>query len=419
MNLISRFKKDYFNYLISVILPALIGGISVPVFKYLLGAGDYGTFAIYLNAAFLCASISTGWVSQSVYRFYPDAENKFRFSRIALNLSLKTQLIIFLPVIFFFWYTKNDFLVGLIICIAIFFNSRQIVHMSIAQSCFLSRKNILSEFIRSTSYISVAVLLLLLFPKHYLTVLFIALALSYFLSSWYLHRQSYPILIQTRQKLDKDILPKKIIKKFMIYGGPLSLWLVFAYLIPYIDKLWMKYQLGSEAQGNYQAMFDLLSKGLTLLISPITISLLPLLTRAFTDNQHKDIRTLMTKIISLELGAMVISGILYWWFGYVLLFKLLNIPNTSSFKIMGLIIIAGTFIWQLAILIQQKYILKLMTRFLLFMVIITVCFQIGFYWIMHPSNDPLIYAWGYLLASLLYLILIALPFLRNKFIKGI
>lgn len=415
MNLLARFKKDYFNYLISIILPALIGGASVPIFKYFLGAKNYGTFSIYLNAAFLCTAISTTWISQSIFRFFPSVENKFRFAQIARSISFKTQLFLIIPLIIFFWYAEHSILLGVVIFVAVFFNSTQLIHLALAQASFLSKKNISSELIRSVSYIVLSILLLIWFPEYYLYSLFASVAIAYFLSAWYLRKQTQPLLITSRHNIDREILPKKTVKKFFVYGAPLSLWLVFAYLIPYNDKLWMKYNLGGEVQGNYQAIFDLLSKGLTLLISPITISLLPLLTRAFTDNEHGQIRNLMKRIILLEIAGFILAAILYWWFGYSLVFKLLKIPDTFSFKLMGLIVLAGTFIWQIAIVIQQKYVLKMMTNFLLIMAIITVLAQTAFYYLFMNTVDPLLYAWGYMGASLLYLILISFPFLRNKY----
>lgn len=414
MNLLPRFKKDYLNYLVSIILPALIGGASVPIFKHFLGANGYGTFAIYLNAAFLLTAVFTGWISQSIYRFYSGVENKFRFSKIALSLSAKTQLFLFIPVVLFFWVNEKSVLLGVVVWVAIFINSMQMIHVALAQSSFLSKKNISSELIRSVTYITISVILLFIFPGYYLYILFGSLSIAYSLSALYLRKQTHPILIQSREKIDREIIPKKIIRKFFNYGAPLSLWLVFSFLIPYIDKIWMKYHLGGEAQGNYQAIFDLLSKGLTLIISPITISLLPLLTQAFTNNEHSEIRTLMKRIILLEVAGFIISAILYWWFGYYLIFKLLKIPDTLTYKYMGLIVLAGTFIWQIAIFIQQKYVLKLMTRFLLIMVIFAVLFQTIFYWIFSNNTSPLIYSLGYLFASTLYLILVSFPFIKTR-----
>lgn len=416
MNLLSRFKKDYLNYLVSIILPALIGGASVPIFKHFLGAEGYGTFAIYLNAGFLCTAITTGWISQSIFRFYPAVDNKFRFARISLFLSAKTQFFLFVPIIIFFWINEHSILLGITVCAAIFLNSMQMIYVALAQSSFLSKKNISSEFIRSASYITVSVSFLFFFPKNYLLILFSALGISYLLSAIYLRKQTLSILKESREKIDREITPKKIASKFFSYGAPLSLWLIFAFLIPYIDKIWMKYNLGGESQGNYQAIFDLLSKGLTLIISPITISLLPLLTHAFTNKEHAQIRSLMKRIILLEIGGFIIAAILYWWFGYYLIFKLLHIPNTLPYKYMGLIVLAGTFIWQIGIVIQQKYVLKMMTRFLLIMVMVTVIFQSLFYWVFNSSSNPLIYSLGFLFASTLYLILVSFPFIKNQFL---
>src|SRR6185312_9547600 len=98
MDLFSRFKKDYFNYLVSIILPALISGISIPVFKHLLGAEGYGKFSIWLNAVLIITAVSSGWITQSIIRLFPASENKYSFSKNAIKLSIETQLLFFAPV---------------------------------------------------------------------------------------------------------------------------------------------------------------------------------------------------------------------------------------------------------------------------------------------------------------------------------
>src|SRR6185312_6570257 len=104
MSIIKRFTKDYLNYLISIILPALINGIAVPVLKHLLGPANYGYFSIYYNGALLCTAISTGWIIQSIYRFYSKSDNKAQFSKLAISITARYQLIIILPGIIFLWF---------------------------------------------------------------------------------------------------------------------------------------------------------------------------------------------------------------------------------------------------------------------------------------------------------------------------
>ena len=402
MDLLSRFKKDYLNYLLSIILPAFIAGISVPLFKHLLGSKGYGEFSIYYNATLICSAITTGWVTQSIYRFYPSFGNKSLFAKLSVSIANKTQLVIFLPLIFFVWYYKDDFLLGGLMCLAIFMNSMQFSYIAIIQSSFLSKKTIYSESIRTGSYIIVAVGCLLIFPEKYLYVLFTANIISYLLSVLYLYKQSQKFL--SREKSEQvDLTRKKLVKQFFHYGAPLSMWVVFSYLLSYVDKVLILNNLGAQAQGNYQAVFDLLSRGLTVLISPVVISLYPLLSQAYEKAANAEIKRLMKRIIFFEIAGLVVSAILYWWFGASLLFIILKVPNTFAFRSMGFIVLVGTFVWQIAMVVHQKYVLKLKSRYLLFIIIAAFCIQLIFYWFVRKSSNPLIYPAGYLIAASSYL----------------
>lgn len=407
MDLFIRFKKDYFNYLVSIILPALISGISIPVFKHLLGATGYGKFSIWLNAILILTAVSSGWITQSIIRLFPASGNKYSFSRKAIKLSAETQLVFFLPVFFGCWYFSKDIILAIFCSLVLLSTSLQFTILPIIQSSFLSRKIISSETIRIFTYVGLAVLLLKLTGISYMYSLFIAVIISYTFSLIYLIKQANKFF----QRQDNASLGKmqniRLFKSFFKYGAPLSLWFVFSYLFSYIDKLFMFKYMGAEAQGNYQAIFDLLYKSISLIISPVITSMFPILTAAYEKGDKSEIRKFVKKIIYYELGGFLITTILYWSIGAKILLYILKTPDTLSFRLTGFIVICGTFVWQLAILAQKRFELKFNTLYLLLMAAITFVIQVIFYLLLKHLNNPLIYPLGFLLASLVYLFLIS------------
>jgi O-antigen/teichoic acid export membrane protein len=406
MDLFLKFKKDYFNYLISIILPALISGLSIPVFKHLLGSKGYGIFSIWFNAVLIITVILSGWIFQSILRFYPGSPNKYSFCRHALILSFKTQLVFFIPLFLIAYYINKDFLLSLVCCFTLLIISLQFTILPVIQSGFLSKKIILSETIRILSYVVIATLFLKFSGIKYLYSLFFAVIISYSFSFFYLLRQA--ILFFGRKKtITNNTDNNDLFNSFFKYGAPLSLWFVISYLLSYVDKLFMNKYLGAEIQGNYQAIFDLLSKSITLIISPILTSIYPILTTAYEKGENFKIRRLIKKVIIYELVSFFIISILYWWFGADLLFFILKIPKTDMFKLTGIIVIAGTFIWQIAILIQKRFELKLKSLFLLAMVAIAFSAQIICYSLFSKNNNQLLYPLGFLLSAIIYLFLIS------------
>lgn len=412
MDLSARFKQDYLNYLISIIVPAVINAVSIPLFKQMLGAVHYGLFSITYNSSLLFTALFAGWIMQSIIRYFPTVENKHGFARGALLISFKTQLALFLPVLLCTYHFKQDFFLSLLFGMVLFITSLQFSMSAISQSAFLSRKNIYSEVIRTVSYISLAVVLLLTTGIDYMHSLFIAIFISYLLSFIYLYVQSCKVFARQNSVQQESSANKSMLNTFLLYGGPLSLWFVFSYLISLVDKYFILYNLGEEIQGNYQAMFDFLSKSITVIISPVTISLFPLLTAAYQTGKKNEIRKLLKSIIGFEIAGLFSASFTYWWFGAGILFKLLKTPDTLEYKLMGLFIIIGTFLWQIAIVIHKWYELKFKSRILLLMISVAFIFQILLYTIFGNSKNVLLYPTGYILASVVYLFLVSFRFYR-------
>lgn len=413
MNLFFNFKKDYFNYLVSIILPALISGISIPVFKHILGAEGYGQFSLWFNAVLIFTAVLSGWVFQSIIRFYPTSNNGPLFSQQAIKITLITQLIFFIPVVVVIYFISNDIMLAILCGLALSVTCFQFTVLAIIQSSFLSKKVIFSEVIRVVSYMLVALALLLLFGVHYLYALFISVCLSYLVSVIYLLNQLTNIFGRQATIYKSEVTIKPMVRQFLKYGAPLSLWFVFAYLLTYIDKLFILSNLGGQAQGNYQAIFDLLSRSITILISPVVTSIFPLLTSSYEKGDRNEIRRLLQRVILLEAGSLILAVVAYWIFGASLLSYILKTPDTFQYKLMGVIIITATFIWQIGILIQKRFELKKKSLYLLFMVIIAFLVQCGFYFITKQNSSPLIYPLGFLVAAVVYVLLISLSEIKK------
>lgn len=409
MELFTRFKKDYLNYLVSIILPAFISGISIPIFKWLLGAEGYGLFALWLNAILLTTSFITGWLVQSIIRFFPASNDKQDFAQKSFRLLMFSLPIAIIPAGILAWYASRKVMLLVLGIVALISSSFQFAILPLAQSFFLSRKIITSEIIRTVIYFAGGILLIKLTSLPFLTSLLVAVAVSYSCSFTYL----YSIC---RKKAQQEIPDKTVtsnspilIKKFYSYGAPLSLWFVFSYLISYVDKLFSFHLFGATYQGNYQAMFDFIGKSITLLITPVISALFPLLTAAYESGNRKEIRGFMSKIFLYEFSGFILVSIGYWIFGADLLFHILNIPETFNYKVIGFLIICGTFIWQLAILVHKRFELNLKTKFLLIAVLIALLCQLALYYFLKDTKNELTAPLGFLLASLVYFILVSLP----------
>lgn len=407
MDLFARFKQDYFNYLISFILPAIVTGISIPVFKRILGSEGYGVFAIWSNAALITVAILAGWITNSILRFYAANENKAVFVRKAIRLSFYTQLSVVIPSILILRYFSGDWLFSVFFSFALLSIALQFTVAAVCQAGFLSKKIMFMETIRVGSYVSLALLLLLFSDIYYLYVLFFATVVGYVSSAIYLYKQLTKASLISNNDEDKNRFDRPLAKKFFAYGAPFSFWFVFSFLLAYIDKVFMSKNIGPEVQGNYQAIFDIISRAITILIYPVITSLFPILTKAFENGELIAIKKLLKKIMLYEIAGFAITSALYWLFGAKLLLLILKTPDTFNYRLMGFIIIAGTFIWQMAIVIQKHFELKLKSFLLLRMVTVAFAVQLSLYLFLGNSTNQLLYPLGYLASAIVYLILVS------------
>lgn len=409
MSLFERFRQHYLHYLISIIIPALITAFSIPLFKRILGSADYGQFAILFNGMLLGTATITGWITQSVIRFFPASQNRLLFFRHTMRLTLRALLWTALPSGLFVYSMYADGILSLLVTTALCITSFQFTLVSLAQSVFISRKSIFSELIRSVTYLLVALLCLQFTGIQYLYSLFFSITVAYGLSASYLYRQVKAQLQTSEHRADTKDTYRQLSRQFMQYGMPLSFWFICAYLLTLTDKLFIRHWLSSEIQGNYQAMFDLIARTITLVISPVILAMYPLLTNAYEKGEQSAIRKLLRSILMLEAAFMLLTMAGYWLIGAGWLFALIHTPPLPEYKMAGLLIIAGTFIWQMAIVVQKGHELRFRSLRLLFLLVIALCIQLLIYGLSGRNGNLLVYPAGYLIASFAYLLMLLLP----------
>ena len=406
MELFTTFKKDYLNYLISIIFPSIISGISVPIFKHILGPEKYGYFSIWLNAILILVAVLSAWISQSVLRFYQESENKQVFTQKTIMICLKTQLLFFLPVFFVAYFFSNEIITSVLSVLLLIVISHQFSVLAIIQSGFLSKKVIWSELLRTTSFFVISIYLLKFTKIIFIHSLLLSSLISYFLSLIYLALQLKRKWIKTEKSISLAI-DFKLLASFFKYGAPMSLWFIFFYLLSYIDKIFMLKFCGPVFQGNYQAIFDLIYKSIGIIISPVTTSLFPILVLAYQNSNTFEIKKLLKKILFFEIIALTVTTFMYWLFGADLLLHILKINPTSTYKWIGFIVLLTGFIWQFSVLINKKFELKKQSKILLFVIIVSFLAQMLFYFLFQKNKSPLIFPLGFLFSALMYLFLIS------------
>ena len=153
----------------------------------------------------------------------------------------------------------------------------------------------------------------------------------------------------------------------------------------------------------------MLYRGITILVMPVLVTLMPLLSREHQAGNTAGIKQLLRKIIIYQILVLLGISVSYFLFAKDLLFMLLKIPDNENYGIAGFLLIVSAFLWQMAMVIHKRHELELKTNHMLWYIILAFFAQIFFYYIFYDHHNFLIFPMGCLMDSLCYLILVSFP----------
>jgi O-antigen/teichoic acid export membrane protein len=355
MKVSNRFRIDLFYYQLGVIIPGISNFATILVLKRFLTPQQFGFFSLRFALVFLLSTISVGWLSQSIVRLLA-AENEKRIvllksiTVIALVILLVTgSLSSFVFVVFF----KDQFIWGILMVVALVSNGLYTIMLSYSQAVFKPISVLKGEFVRTIAYFLLSFLVVYFFPMSAITGLWKAVILSSWLGILLLIYENKLRMIDV-VRLNISSFFKGYLKQLIAYGGPLSVWFLIWHCMHYIEKpVLMALNSNYEVVGNYQAMFDILSRGASLLLLPVSHAIFPHLTQAFEQKDSGRAKMLLRKVIFAEIILLMGALLLYGTFGFKVLANWFNIPGSNDYYLSGFIILANAIIWQMSVIIHK------------------------------------------------------------------
>jgi|GEM_PF-1182389 O-antigen/teichoic acid export membrane protein len=419
MDIAQRFKRDLGYYLLVIIVPGGLNAALIPVLKRLLGAADFGKFSIKYSLLLFLVSAGVGWISQGVVRFrfvYGNQEKLLvsKIFRLCLIASFSIATVLYLGSRLFHDCSRAlSFMMFTAFVLCAFQN----VLISLAQANFLARFILISESVRTATFFVLGVLLLRLWPNFPQEALFFALNISYLISLILLMiRTKAGFAIAGIMKTGPAENAEFKMGGFFGYGLPLAFWFVLSYGMTYFDKIVLAKSIGYEAQGNYQSLFDLISKGVVYVLLPVTNALFPLFTKAFESGDKTGAFRLLKKLLFMELALVLLGAISYWPFGFKVLSWLLKVPPSPSYATAGFLAFLGAALWQMAMLLHKPLEMQKRTITMLKMNLVSFAIFGGtlvVVWILNSRNVQW-YALPYLLGGITYALLCLVTIGRDK-----
>lgn len=346
--------KETFYYFISKAIPGIVGFISVLLFIRILGSSGYGQYSLFISQCNLIAAISFGWINQSQLRYFSKYFNKKNYNIIQIKAFAYSTLASFVLITLFVLLQSlsiNILFVSIIVIIGVaLFNYLK----TLFQAKILPFKIIWFTSGQSLLALIIPICLLIIFGKK-ASILLFGIGLSFLI----------PVFIMYFTKIKKIIISKfnfiakntgnNLLKKWFLYGSPLSLWFAAGLLLPFLDRYFINKFLLENELGIYSSIQEILVRFFSLSLFPLIMAIHPRIMNYWNNKNHEAAIKLMlvSMTILLLFGIIIIlvfikfDGLVYYGFQKI-------IPEfNDQFKPLLLPILISGFLWQISLITHK------------------------------------------------------------------
>nr|WP_263324270.1 polysaccharide biosynthesis C-terminal domain-containing protein [Neobacillus sp. Marseille-Q6967] len=414
---VSGFSKDTIAYGIAVIVPALIGIISISIYTRLFSVEEFGQYNQVFNTTLIITTLFSQWIQQSIQRYRPQYKtqgNLEDFNKNLINLlAIMIGVILFLGVIGSFFKNglgvyKEYYWISLLLVITQFLF---LIFSSLLQADFKSNVYKNYNLLTSIFKFSFGIIIIYFLYHHPISIIYgLVLGQIILLGSMFKSTGLSISLIQISRWQDT----LSFTKQFMMYGFPLIGWFIGTSVLNLADR-YMLEALGSiKDVGIYSANYSIVSASLGLLAMPLVNAAHPIImNKAHTSSERQ-----MEDIISYFARIYMLFSFPLLAFVSIFHKEITALLLGEDFRVGSIIIpilFLGLILWNLAMFGHKGYEIKEKTKIMLSFVVMSALTNILLNFLLIPK-------YGYVGASVATLgSMVVYPILikvfSNKFIK--
>lgn len=402
----SIFLKNFLVYSLGLVLSGLVSFFTIPIILRIYGVSEYGTFTLVQNIVLIAIAFGGGWINQCVIRFNNYSQH---FKMKMYILFFASFLMIFFVVSSIILLMKYSIGTTLILSITTVVGGLAALYVTFNQSNFKAVTTLSSNIIRVVVFLVAIVVL----PKDFYSLI-ISFALSYIFSIIFLVKKEYLVTKLSFLVVIKSFLNyskiKAIVKEnkiYIDYGIPLALWFTISATLAVSDRYIIKMYYDDHTVGVYSSIQDMLSKGITMICSPILVAGYPMITKYYNSGNEKSAFNMINKLMVVELMVLLISLGVGYFFQDFFITKIMGLPLTKETKSLILPLIASVFLWQFAMVAHKRLELKSKTKLMLFAVILALIVNVMLNLFFLKTNGFAFAAYSSISSSIVYLFLVS------------
>ncbi len=381
--------------------------MSVILFVDFFGESVYGDYTLLFVLSTVISLFLSAPANQLLFRFLPEFETNYLITSLVYNyliFSFFGASSCFVIV----WLNKGEVLHGLLTGYALIVMGIYQIHIAYLQSKLLVLQYLCLEITRSLVYFLLPFLIYFFFNIANVYNILMSLNVSFSINLIIICI-SNQLKVRSMLKLNfVDIIYYIYRKNYILnYIWPLIFWFLFAQLLNFTDRFIISKFFTQKEVGYYSAIYDVFYKGISLLLTPISLIYYPILVRLYKENDYVSIDKVIQKGIMYQTAIFLsVCVILRIATNDKIITYLPVFMRENDFYYLAISIISGAFFWQISILVQKKLELLIMTKIMLMCCIISFFFNI-FLNIILLKTGVLFYAGiNTSITSLIYFILI-------------
>lgn len=358
----AKLVRDTGNYVLSKVVPGLMGLLAVPVFVRLVGLEQYGHYAVVYSVVIAWSGGMAGWLSQGVLRFQSGATEphaRQAFNRAVGRGTALSALLggLGLAVALSFMGLGTGWPLAASILL---YASTLVYPVYLARFQASLRSGVVkrTEIVRSVAAFLVPAALVVLFQTKSYLLLVAGVGLGYSLPlAIYLNanRDRMGILKQSELGLHSG----KILRDLWSFGWPVGMWLLCQQSLVVSDRYFIQRFSGFSSAGIYASVYDVVVRSFSLLFMPVTLAIHPLVMDRWNGGGRRQALSAIRTGLKYQLLLFVPVVLLLTLLAPTMCRFVLGERNQQAIALVTPLAIVG-FLWQISLLVHKP--LELLCR---------------------------------------------------------
>lgn len=410
---IKKYSVNFFLYATNSAVSGITNVLSVPFFISLFGINTYGKYSLILSVIYTLHCGIGGPLNQNMLRFGVINEGASRMNVSDIFIILIMVECIFGTILFFgMSFFFKDFYIGVLSGLILFSIGFFQLYQSYLQAQEKAKDTTILEIIRNLIFILSPFFLIKIFKGNgrELYYLLCGILFSHLVTSLLAVRKLTKLKIVNFNEginlftINKQSSIYQMGIKIWRFSLPLIGWFVFSNLLNIVDRYVIVYYLGYSEVGYYSAIYDLMYKGIVLLLTPILTVIYPLLVKYYEENDRIKVNNIMNIGFLIQMFLTIVAFVFMKSFEKYIVKTFLHglfINDGVSQKLIYLIII-GSFFWQVGMLIHKKLELKRQTYKMLIAIIVAFSVNLSLNIFLIPHFGILAAGYNTIIGSVVY-----------------